>query len=86
VPHGTPLTALQSLELDGATLRYRVADAYWPPDIVAPVLTRLAIRSMRQPCPLGLSWLPRLSMLQVSMPLSCRLTQQCNEPSLMCLA
>ncbi len=49
VPHRTPLTSLRSLELLGAYDRGG-ADApedYWPPDVVAPALTRLAIRHMQ---------------------------------------
>lgn len=66
VPDDTPMPALRSMELAGSTLNY------WPPDIVAPQLTRLAISSMHEPYRSTLSrlkpdmpWLPRLPALQV---------------------
>ena len=71
------MTALRSLELDGACYErdgaYILAEDYWPPDVVAPALTRLDIRHMREPhrryggpgdAP-GMPWLSRLPMLQV---------------------
>ncbi len=49
MPHRTPLTALRSLKLHGAYERdgAYLSENYWPPGVVAPVLTRLVIRHMQ---------------------------------------